>query len=73
MKVGGRRQLTVPFAQAFGSARLDRASASPRTPTSCSSSTSSPPTDADGAARNETLGLPGSTDVSAVVDLIAAY
>jgi FKBP-type peptidyl-prolyl cis-trans isomerase len=43
MKVGGRRQLTVPFAQAFGT---------------------------DG---NESLGLPGSTDVVLVVDLVAAY
>jgi peptidylprolyl isomerase len=43
MKVGGRRQLTVPFAQAFGT---------------------------DG---NESLGLPGSTDVVLVVDLLAAY
>ena len=43
MKVGGRRQLTVPFAQAFG------------------------------AEGNETLGIPGSTDVVLVIDLVAAY
>jgi peptidylprolyl isomerase len=43
MNVGGRREITVPFAQAFGE------------------------------AGNETLGLPGSTDVVLVVDLTAAY
>lgn len=43
MQVGGRRQLTLPFAEAFGE------------------------------AGNENLGLPASTDLVLVVDLVAAY
>src|SRR4051812_20071594 len=43
MKVGGRRQVDIPFAQAFG------------------------------AAGNSGLGLPGSTDLIMVLDLVAVY
>ena len=43
MKVGGRRQVTIPFADAFGE------------------------------AGNENLGLPASTDLIMVLDLIAVY
>ena len=43
MKVGGRRQVQIPFAAAFG------------------------------AAGNPELGLPESTDLLMVLDLIAAY
>ena len=43
MKVGGRRQVDIPFADAFG------------------------------AAGNDQLGLPPSTDLIMVLDLIAAY
>ena len=43
MKVGGRRQVTIPFAKAFGD------------------------------SGNENLGVPASTDVVLVVDLVAAY
>jgi peptidylprolyl isomerase len=43
MKVGGRRQVDIPFAQAFG------------------------------AAGNTNLGLPASTDLIMVLDLVAVY
>ena len=43
MKIGGRRQVEIPFADAFGE------------------------------AGNDQLGLPPSTDLIMVLDLIAAY
>ena len=43
MKVGGRRQVDIPFADAFG------------------------------AEGNPQIGLPASTDLIMVIDLIAAY
>jgi FKBP-type peptidyl-prolyl cis-trans isomerase len=43
MRVGGRRQVDIPFADAFG------------------------------AAGNDQLGLPPSTDLIMVLDLVAAY